>query len=808
MAAQLALDPEELGNHAARCRPLEPLELEIVDPAAQLDPGARRGWKCLDALDELAVRRLGEPRHLAAGDHQGELGGGGEGQLQSAAQRRPVDPGVEAAGQQQDERPARRDLADVVRDVAGVGHHVDEVVPRGGLIEAAGGAELAQDGVALGRGDGREPVAAAQAPARHPGVLLEHPVSAARGRGRLALGQRIAVEVDPEWRGMTATSEQERRVGAAADQSGGRGGPEAGEQRRGLELLRSQLPERDRAACGGRRTLRLLPGARQQEQLDVEAGVGQGVSELPRAQAARGVAGVMARGQRPRAEQEYGGHGSPPFLSRGAEPANRTGAPARDRYTSAVSRTRIRRPCAGRRCTFRRLATTAVAVALAVACSSPPSGRPPDILLISLDTLRADRIDARREDGSPEMPNLVALEKEAVRFSSCFAPMAFTLPSHMTMMTGLHPETHYVVTEKSRLAPGVPLLAELLREHGYRTVGFFSSPWLKPEFGFGRGFDVYQKIPDGLTYADRVAAQVEAEAGKARSDPRPLFLFAHFFDAHSDFEADGNELSYYSPPEYRRDLGPVDAAMCDAENRCATANLLFADREHREVPADQIRIHFELYRRGVRYLDAELGKLFDALRRSGFWSRALVVVVADHGEAFREHGRFIHSQVYREDLAVPLLVRLPEGRDGGRVDGRLVGLQDLAPTLLAQLGIAAPTTMQGRDLLAPPPAAPPDRSSRPGQAGADALFAAHDPRAAGLGFRGPQLAPLRPDARPGGDARPGRGATRGGAVAAPAPFQRARSAAGEAARAGGRAASRTVFEAHEREMLRSLGYLQ
>ncbi len=347
-------------------------------------------------------------------------------------------------------------------------------------------------------------------------------------------------------------------------------------------------------------------------------------------------------------------------------------------------------------------------MALAVACSSPPSGRPPDILLISLDTLRADRIDARREDGSPEMPNLVALEKEAVRFSSCFAPMAFTLPSHMTMMTGLHPETHYVVTEKSRLAPGVPLLAELLREHGYRTVGFFSSPWLKPEFGFGRGFDVYQQIPDGLTYADRVAAQVEAEVGKARSDPRPLFLFAHFFDAHSDFEADGNELSYYSPPEYRRDLGPVDAAMCDAENRCATANLLFADREHREVPADQIRIHFELYRRGVRYLDAELGKLFDALRRSGFWSRALVVVVADHGEEFREHGTFIHSQVYREDLEVPLLVRLPEGRDGGRVDGRLVGLQDLAPTLLARLGIAAPKTMQGRDLLAAPSVAPPD----------------------------------------------------------------------------------------------------
>jgi arylsulfatase A-like enzyme len=373
-----------------------------------------------------------------------------------------------------------------------------------------------------------------------------------------------------------------------------------------------------------------------------------------------------------------------------------------------VSQEPIRGPHPGRRITFRRLATTALAAALAVACSGPRPARPPDILLISLDTLRADRLDALRDDGSPEMPSLLALARESIRFTDCFAPMAFTLPSHMTMMTGQHSETHYVVTEKSRLAPGVPVLAELLRQHGYRTLGFFSNSWLKPEFGFGRGFDVYREIPDELTYADRIAARIEAEVAESRKDPRPLFLFAHFYDAHSDFGADGNLLSYYSPPEFRRDLGPVDAAMCDAENRCATANLLFADREHRAVPEDQIRIHFELYRRGVRYLDAELGKLFDALRRTDFWSRALVVVVADHGEEFREHGTFIHSQVYREDLAVPLLVRLPGGRDGGRVDRRLVGLEDLAPTLLARLGIAAPASMQGRDLLAPPPESPRD----------------------------------------------------------------------------------------------------
>jgi arylsulfatase A-like enzyme len=473
-----------------------------------------------------------------------------------------------------------------------------------------------------------------------------------------------------------------------------------------------------------------------------------------------------------------------------------------------VSPTRIRRPAAGLRRAFRRLATAALVTVLAAACSGPRTGRPPNVLLISLDTLRADRLDARRDDGSPEMPHLVGLEPESIRFTSCFAPMAFTLPSHMTMMTGLAPETHYVVTEKSRLAPKVPVLAELLRAHGYHTVGLFSSLWLKPEFGFGRGFDVYEEIPDGLTYADRVAARVEAEVAKAASDPRPLFLFAHFFDAHSDFGAEGNRLSYWSPPEYRRDLGPVDAAMCDAENRCATANLLYADREHREMPADQIRLHFELYRRGVRYLDDELGKLFDSLRRSGFWSDALVVVVADHGEEFREHGTFIHSQVYPEDLAVPLLVRLPGGRDGGRVDRRLIGLEDLAPTLLARLGITAPPTMQGRDLLAPGAPADPvelgqDKLVRtryslrtPGELlvwdFADRSLHLYDRRADPGATR--DLAAERPEV-----AR----ALRGRLFA-----ELGRLRAERPELAGERGSSPEVFGEREREVLKSLGYLQ
>lgn len=332
--------------------------------------------------------------------------------------------------------------------------------------------------------------------------------------------------------------------------------------------------------------------------------------------------------------------------------------------------------------------------------AAPPAPRP-DVLVVSLDTLRADLLDARRPDGTPEMPRLAAFAAGAVRFPNAFAPMAFTLPSHMTLLTGAHPETHFVTTEKDVLSPEIETLAEVFRQAGYATAGLQTSSWLKAGFGFDRGFELYEEIPMGLAAAGRIIDRVEAELARAQSEGRPAFLFAHIFDAHSDFGFDGNRLSYHSEPAYRSDLEIPDSALCDAEQRCATDYLLWADREQRAVSERDRELHFELYRRGARQLDDALGELFDHLEASGFLPRGAVVVVSDHGEEFREHGRFLHNQVYAESLRVPLLIRPPGNATGGRVDPRPVGLEDLAPTLARLAGLPPPAAHQGFDLLAP-----------------------------------------------------------------------------------------------------------
>ncbi len=329
--------------------------------------------------------------------------------------------------------------------------------------------------------------------------------------------------------------------------------------------------------------------------------------------------------------------------------------------------------------------------------------RPKMVVLISLDTFRADLLALRRKDGSPLLPNLAELRATSLRFEDAMATMAYTLPSHMTMLTGMHHESHYVVTEKSRLAPTLPTLGEGMRAAGFKTVGIFTSHFLKAAFGFDRGFDVWRELPVGLTCAERVSREAVSEIDLASKEARPLFLFVHYFEAHSDFDAEGNRLPYYSPADRRTDLAVEEADLCDELARCATDRLLGADREKRPEPPERLALVRDLYTRGAVELDAWLGELFSTLKERGLWEDTLLVLTADHGEEFREHGMFLHSQVFDESLRVPLLFHWPARLEPG-ADSRLVGLESVAPSLLRAVGATPPALMEARDLLAPTPA--------------------------------------------------------------------------------------------------------
>jgi len=330
------------------------------------------------------------------------------------------------------------------------------------------------------------------------------------------------------------------------------------------------------------------------------------------------------------------------------------------------------------------------------------------VFLISLDTLRKDAIGVYRggASGESDTPALDAFARDAVRVEGARTPMPFTLPAHMSLLTGVAPRVHGVSRGDRQLSGELGTLPEWLRAAGFATHGVVVNYWMKGGFGFERGFDSYQLVQDGLVSSGRVNAALAGALAAAGDGP--LFVFAQYFDVHSaSSELTMNTLPYYSPPEYRRDL-PADSdasqarGFCDAAMGCATGFLSGADAAGLEVAPEKLARVRELYQRSVRHLDAQLAEFLEQLKHRGLYRDSLIIVTADHGEEFREHGRFLHSQTYDETLAVPLLVKLPADMAGARRGQRAVGLamlEDIAPTILDVFGLPPSQTAQGVSLL-------------------------------------------------------------------------------------------------------------
>jgi arylsulfatase A-like enzyme len=350
----------------------------------------------------------------------------------------------------------------------------------------------------------------------------------------------------------------------------------------------------------------------------------------------------------------------------------------------------------------RRLAALLSAVLGCALLGCPRSPAERTVLLVSLDTLRADAVEGF---GAPAgaSPNLVAFLSDAVLFANSYAPEPHTLPAHTTLFTSLHPVSHGVVGRLQGgigLPAGIPTLAEILKAEGFATAAFVNGGFLHPRFGLARGFDTYDYFSDiddrgeeihfGRTAAETNTRVFEWLDGR---EGRDAFLFVHYFDVHSDSGA----LPYDSPADYRsRPSSGHDWGSQGGSNFLNSYNAtgeLLAD--------DRLAALHELYAAGVRYTDDRLGELFEGLRERGRYADALIVLVADHGEEFQEHGMFLHTQLYEETVRIPLAMRLPPGageRDVSVPD--LVALADVFPTILDFLEIAPPAGFQGRSLLA------------------------------------------------------------------------------------------------------------
>ncbi len=313
----------------------------------------------------------------------------------------------------------------------------------------------------------------------------------------------------------------------------------------------------------------------------------------------------------------------------------------------------------------------------------PDPGRP-DLVLISVDTLRPDHLGCYGY-GRPTSPFLDELAAGGTRFADAWAPSPWTLPSHATMLTGALTPRHGAVEEELSLAPGLPLLADRLREAGYATCGVVTSVFVDRRYGFDRGFDRF--IDFGLESGEREALDVpDAEEvtaaalawAREQADGRPVFLFLHLYDVHYPYDP--------PPPWNERFNRPARPEELRYENyqfylrRPPSAAFLAQQRGQ--------------YDEEIAYTDDCLRRLHETwtAARPG----AVFAVVSDHGEEFGERGSWGHAHTLTpEVLRVPWIVAGP-GIAGQVAEGR-VGLEDVAPTLAALAGVpfAAP---DGRDL--------------------------------------------------------------------------------------------------------------
>jgi arylsulfatase A-like enzyme/Tfp pilus assembly protein PilF len=310
------------------------------------------------------------------------------------------------------------------------------------------------------------------------------------------------------------------------------------------------------------------------------------------------------------------------------------------------------------------------------AAPKPKSARP-DVILITLDTTRADRMGFLGS-GRALTPHLDALAAQSIVFTRAYAHVPLTTPSHATILTGTYPQFSHIIDLGDPLAKEVPYLPEILHRHGYATAAFVASVVLDPKAaapGFDRGFDTYdagfhQKAPAESRYAsvERRADVVidHALAWLVKHPRRPLFLWVHLYDPHHP----------YDPPEpYKTKYA---ANLYDGE---------------------------------IASTDTALGRLLDQLHKRALYENSVIAVMADHGEAFGEHGEREHGIfLYDETIHVPLLIKLPRQRDPGTRVEEQAGLADVAPTILQAIGIPAPPSMQGASLLAAVGRAPRDHS--------------------------------------------------------------------------------------------------
>jgi len=330
------------------------------------------------------------------------------------------------------------------------------------------------------------------------------------------------------------------------------------------------------------------------------------------------------------------------------------------------------------------------------------SGEKPNIILIVIDALRQDWLSPYG-DKIIATPNIQRFADKSVLFTNAFSNCSWTKPSFASIFTSLYPTQHNVTTGRDKLNPKIVTLAETLRKMGYYTIGYYNNPHLRTSVSnFNLGFNHYEYLIPNTLYPmdqeapklrysnflnsiarrivskERVVSNFYQDAATtsqtlidwlSHNGEKRFFLFVHYMDPHE--------------PYFERPLtGRV----------VKIPKIFFSTKELERVS--------KAYRGEIEFVDESLGKLFDYLEESGIQNNTLVILTADHGEEFYDHGGWSHGKtLFNEVIRVPFIVKLPHSERAGAVDSSLVQLIDVAPTAVRFVGGEIPSEWEGKDIF-------------------------------------------------------------------------------------------------------------
>ncbi len=332
-----------------------------------------------------------------------------------------------------------------------------------------------------------------------------------------------------------------------------------------------------------------------------------------------------------------------------------------------------------------------VSILLGIGCSN--SRERPNVILLTLDTLRADSLGCYGHS-TIQTPNLDRIAREGILFENAVCQIPATLTSHTAILTGRNPKSTGVRFRTAHVSPLEETLAERFQSHGYTTAAFISSFVLAPEFGLNQGFEKYElgsMIQKGKKIADERRAEetIRQTISFLKNKPRqPFLIWIHLYDPHTP----------YDPPEpfaipHETDSTGVFPGSVEAITR------LHANQGKNMTPDDLQKLR-NLYSGEVDYMDAQIGHLLKTLDEMKLMDRTIIAALADHGENLGENGRFFHGDdLYQPSVHIPFLLRYPRQIAGGQRVSSLVQSIDLFPTLLDLAEIPPISGIEGRSLV-------------------------------------------------------------------------------------------------------------